>query len=66
MDFPGGANGKESTYNADVRDVGSVTKSGRSPAGGHDNPLYYSCLENPRTEESGGLQSMGSPRVRHD
>ena len=27
MDFPGGANGKESTCNADVSDVGSITKS---------------------------------------
>ena len=27
----------------DVRDTGS----GRSPGGGHGNPLQYSCLENP-------------------
>ena len=33
---------------------------------GNGTPLHYSCLENPWTEESGGLQSMGSPRVRHD
>ena len=26
----------------------------------------YSCLGNPRTEEPGGLQSMGSGRVGHD
>ena len=31
----------------DARDVGSVPKSGRSPGGGHGNPLQYSCLENP-------------------
>ena len=31
----------------DVRDVGSVPGSGRSPGGGHGNPLQYSCLENP-------------------
>ena len=30
-----------------ARDVGSVPGSGRSPAGGHGNPLQYSCLENP-------------------
>ena len=30
------------------------------------NPLQYSCLENPWTEEPGGLQSMGSERVGHD
>ena len=50
----------------DVRDTGSVPELGRSPEGGHDNPLQYSCLENPRTEQPGGLQSMGSQRVRHD
>ena len=30
----------------DIRDVGSIPGSGRSP-GGHGNPLQYSCLENP-------------------
>ena len=30
----------------DLRDVGLVGGSGRSPGGGHDNPLHYSCLEN--------------------
>ena len=38
----------------------------RSPGGGHGNPLHCSCLENPWTEEPGGLQSMGAQRVRHD
>ena len=27
--------------------AGSVPGLGRSPAGGHGNPLQYSCLENP-------------------
>ena len=31
----------------DVRDVGSIPGSGRSPGGGHGNQLQYSCLENP-------------------
>ena len=30
----------------DVRDAGSILGSGRSPGGGHGNPLQYSCLEN--------------------
>ena len=30
----------------DIRDGGSVPGSGRSPGGGHGNPLQYSCLEN--------------------
>ena len=29
----------------DVRDTGSIPGSGRSPGGGHGNPLQYSCLE---------------------
>ena len=28
-------------------DSGSIPGSGRSPRGGHPNPLQYSCLENP-------------------
>ena len=31
----------------DVRGMGLIPGSGRSPAGGHGNPLQYSCLENP-------------------
>ena len=31
----------------DIRDSGSIPRLGRSPGGGHGNPLQYSCLENP-------------------
>ena len=31
----------------DTRDMGSVPGLGRSPGGGHGNPLQYSCLEKP-------------------
>ena len=31
----------------DIRDTGLTPGSGRSPGGGCDNPLQYSCLENP-------------------
>ena len=31
----------------DVRDGGSIPGLGRSPGGGHGNPIQYSCLENP-------------------
>ena len=31
----------------DARDSGLTLGSGRSPGGRHDNPLQYSCLENP-------------------
>ena len=43
-----GASGKEPVCNAGhLRDPGSVPGLGRSPGGGHGNPLQYSCLENP-------------------
>ena len=45
MLFPGGSDGKEFACN--VGDLGSISGSGRSPGGGTDNPLQYSCLENP-------------------
>ena len=31
----------------DVRDIGLIPGSERSPGGGHGNPFWYSCLENP-------------------
>ena len=36
-----------SAKTGNARDTGSVPGSGRSPGGGHGNPLQYSCLENP-------------------
>ena len=40
--------GKESACSArEAGDAGSISGSGRSPGGGHGNPLQYSCLENP-------------------
>ena len=50
----------------DARDPGSISGLGRSPGGGHGNPLQYSCLRIPCKEETDGLQSLGSQRVRHD
>ena len=44
-DFPGGSDSKESACNAGGQ--GSIPGLGRSPGGGHGNPLQYSCLENP-------------------
>ena len=32
---------------ANAEDTGLLPESGRSPGGGHGNPLQYSCLENP-------------------
>jgi len=36
-----------SATEGDLRDVGLIPELGRSPGGGHENPLQYSCLENP-------------------
>ena len=36
----------------DTRDVGSIPGLGGSPGGGHGNPLQFSCLENPREQQS--------------
>ena len=33
---------------ATVGDSGLIPESGRSPGGGNDNPLQYSCLDNPK------------------
>ena len=40
----------------DVRDTDSIPGLGRSPGGGHSNPLQYSCLENPM--DRGALQAI--------
>ena len=39
-----GSDGKESACNSE--DLGSIPELGRSPGGGHGNPLQYPCLEN--------------------
>ena len=35
------------TKAGDIRESVSIPGSGRSPGGGHGNPLQYPCLENP-------------------
>ena len=50
LGFPGGSGSKESACNA--RDPDSIPGLRRSPGGGHDNPLQYSCLENPHGQRS--------------
>ena len=51
--FPGGSDGKKSACNAG--DIGSISVLGRTPRGGHGNPLQYYCLEN--SMDSGALQA---------
>ena len=43
--LPGGSGSEESTCNAG--DPSLIPGLGKSPGGGHGNPLQYYCLENP-------------------
>ena len=46
-DFPGGAVAKNLPANAgDTKDVGLISRPGRSPGVENGNPLQYFCLEN--------------------
>jgi len=62
--FPGGAEVKASA--CDVGDLGSIPRSGRSPAEGNSNPLQYSCLENPTDGGVWWATVHGSQTVGHD
>ena len=62
-DLSGGSEGKESACVAG--DLGSIPGLGRSPGEGNSDLLQCSCLEN-SMEKPGGLQSMGSQRIRHN
>ena len=42
------------TNAGDIRDTISIPGSGRSPGGGHGNPLQHSCLENPMNRGAWG------------
>ena len=52
LGLPWWLSGKESAGSAGAADVGSIPGSGRSPGGGHDNPLQYSCLDSPMDREA--------------
>ena len=58
MGFPGGSDGKELAHN--MGDLGLIPGLGKSPGGGHGNPLQYFCLENPHAQRSlGGYSPLG-------
>ena len=62
MGFPDGSECKQSAYSAgDLGDSGSIPGSGRSPGGGHGNPLQYYCLEYPQGQRSLAGYSPQSP-----
>ena len=51
----------------DLRDMGLISGLGRSPGGGHSNPLQYSCLGNPM--DRGAWQATVyrmAPNLGHD
>ena len=67
LGLPWCSDSKESTCNAG--EPGWIPGSGRSPPPPEESMATHSSIlawEIPWTEESGGLQSMGSQRVRHD
>ena len=51
---------QETTYNAG--DTGSIPGLGRSPGEGSDNPLQYSCLENPMDRRAGRARVQSRER----
>ena len=50
----------------DTRDAASIPGSGRSRGGGHDNPLQYSCLEDPMDRGAWGatVHGIGKSQTR--
>ena len=46
--------------------AGDSGDMGLIPGVGIGNPIQYSCLEIPWTEEHGGLHSVGSQKVGHN
>ena len=64
LNVPGGSVVKNPPANAGY--LGSILMQGRYPGEINGNPLQYSCLGNPWTEEPGGLQSMGLQRAGHN
>ena len=49
----------------DIRDVGLIPGSGRSPGGGRGNPPQYSCLENPMDRGAWRATAHGVAKVRN-
>ena len=49
----------------EVRDVGSTPGSGRSPGGGHGNPLQYSCPGNPMGRQAWRATVHGVAQFGH-
>ena len=57
----------------DIKDTGSIPRSGRSLGGGHGKPFQYSCLENPQRQRSlagyspeGRKESVAAKATEHN
>ena len=61
MGFPSGSSSQESAASAgDAGDMGSTPGLGRSPGGGNDNPLQYSCLRIPVDRRAWWVTVLGA------
>ena len=62
----GGASGKEPAWQQEAKETWILSSgpSGRSPKGGHGNPLQYFCLENPMDREAWWTTVHGVPKSR--
>ena len=65
-DYSGFTGGAVKNLPANAGDVGSIPGLGRSPGGGHSNPLQYSCLENSMDRGAWQGTVMELQRVGHD
>ena len=63
-ELPWWLNGKE--FACQIRDMGSISESGRSPGEGNGIPFRYSCLENPVDRGAWWATVHEVLRVRHD
>ena len=52
----------QAANSGDIWDAGSIPGSGRSPGGGHGNPLQYSCLGNPMDSREWWATVHGVPK----
>ena len=67
MGFPFGSVVKSPLANAgDIRDVGSISGSGKYPEEGNGNQLQYSCLRNPMDRGVWWATVLSLRRVRYD
>ena len=67
IDFPGGSVVKNPPGNAGgAGDLGLKPELRRSPGGGNENSLQYSCLGNPMDRGPWWATVMGSQRVGHN